>query len=144
MIRKRFERSEYKKYDHFAKRAVMQYLQLQGYKVKDKEDYRSDLVVQDNKGEFSFHEVEVKKGWTGDWPRSWKSVHIPKRKSKLWWNTLPSKVHFWVCRVDGHYAWYLNGKIVSESELVEVKNYKIPNGEYFFDVDISKCGLIHL
>ena len=76
MIRKRFERSEYKKYDHFAKRAVMQYLQLQGYKVKDKEDYRSDLVVQDNKGEISFHEVEVKKGWAGDWPRSWKSVHL--------------------------------------------------------------------
>ena len=66
-----------------AKELVVKMLEDKGYMAWVNDDpYGIDIVCQDEQGECTYHEVEVKHNWKGDvFP--FKTVHIPARKLKF-------------------------------------------------------------
>jgi len=138
MIRKKFSKELYEQNDKDAKIAVRLKLDDMGVYTFSKEDYSADIKAIHRIN----HEVEVKLGWESDWPISWKTIHIPERKSKLidggdW-------VFFWVLRSDYKEAWVINSKLMNKSMLKEIPNKEISSGELFYDIPIELATKVKL
>ena len=131
-MNKPFEQEEYDQNDSRAKTAIRNHLNDKGIYTIIREDYNADIVslVQ------VMHETEVKKNWTGAWPTSWHTVHIPERKGRLLHS---AQVIFWVLKNDLTEAWRIPGRLVTIDRLEEVPNKKIASGEKFFCIPIGLC-----
>ena len=88
-----FEES-YNENDARAKKALREYLDLKGIPTVIHEDYGPDIKAYLE----VFYEVEIKKGWEGDWNENWDTVRIPARKKRLMKNG--RRVVFWVMNND--------------------------------------------
>lgn len=129
---KQFEQSEYNECNNKAIEIIKTFLRNKGYSIEDKkEDMLVDITAIKNNS-VTYHEVEVKKVWKGDWPDFWTTIQVPERKGKF--NT---KQHF-ICVLsnDMTQAWYIKGTDLKKEYLKEVYNKKISKGEYFFQVPI--------
>lgn len=142
---KTFSNSLYNENDSPARAAVIEYISSSGLMVKDNPDkYGPDLIVHKGLGKKSHYvEVEVKKVWAGGQDTfPWTTVQIPARKKKFLDVGLP--IEFFILRADLRMAIVIPDFVLGASPLVEVKNKYIPNGEMFFQVDISQCDLVDL
>ncbi len=143
-VRKNFSPDLYNSYDLRAKRFVARLLVRAGWSIDDTETYNSDIIALKH-NRTTFHEVEIKNVWTGDWPTTWSTIQIPERKKRLF-----SKVDnlddlfFWIIRQDTGAAWSIKATDVQDSPCVEVKNRFIPDGEMFFQVPIERATLFVL
>jgi hypothetical protein len=137
MIRKPFEQSEYDQCNDLAIQKVSEYLKRTGHSVYSKEDYKIDLTVIDKDENVSYHEVEIKKVWTGKF--KYKTLQVPERKGRY-----AKKGHFiWVLNKDTTQAYVFFALLLTDDILEEVPNKKTGNiGERFYQVPIEMCKLI--
>jgi hypothetical protein len=139
-----FRKKEYEKWDGPAKKAVRNYLISLGCVLaEDIEDYGADIVTREPLE--SYHEVEVKNGWTDEWPSHWKTLHIPFRKKRLI-DMMKDKddLTFYVLRKDLKQAWKIKGSQLTDDIVVEVPNKFKRKGEYFFNISVNNVRLITL
>jgi len=125
-------------FDQKAKDAVRGWLENKGLTLEpDVEDYKADIktTVKEH------HEVEVKPGWSGEWP-NWSTVHIPLRKKSLL--GLSDRLLFWVLNSDCSRAVLVNGSNLKEEYIKNTPNSRNPSGEDFFDIPIKFCEKITL
>lgn len=135
-MRKAFEPELYEKCDSVAKNRVRGFLDKMGVLTLVDEDYGADIRAVRSE----FHEVEVKKGWSGEWPASWATVHIPERKKRLLDGR--SRGYFWVLSSDFTQAVVIDSRILKDNLLEEVSNCKVSAGEKFFCVPVKKCRFV--
>ena len=84
--------------------------------------------------------------WSGDWPKAWKDIQLPERKSRLikYADTQNKKLNFLIFRNDLKAAWEIDSDVVSNSDTREVSNRFIPRGEMFYIIPIEKARYIEL
>jgi len=135
-VRKEFEADDYNKFDGPAKNAMAFHLKAHGHKVTvPPENYGVDLYSQ--VGDLvMYHEVEVSQKWEkGEHP--FPKGSVPERKHRLKEMMPMVPLYFWMLRLDLGRAVVFNSKHLIDRWLVEVPNYKVPEGEYFYR--IPKC-----
>jgi len=139
-----FRKKEYEKWDGPGKKAVRNYLISLGCVLtEDVENYGADIVTREPLE--SYHEVEVKNGWTNEWPSHWKTLHIPFRKKRLV-DMMKDKddLTFYVLRKDLKQAWKIKGSQLTDDIVIEIPNKFKRKGEYFFNIPINNVRLITL
>jgi len=131
--RKPFEQEDYDKYDEPAKSAMAGHLWTKGHIVTvPEENYGADLYSEIN-GRKIYHEVEVSKQWVkGDHP--YPTGSIPERKIRLKQMCGDNELIFWMLRSDLGRALCFNAKHMIDDYLIEVPNYKVKSGEYFYRI----------
>ena len=137
-MRKEFEKDEYDKFDKLAKDIVRKQLDSHGSFTLINEDYKADIKAI----RVEAHEVEVKKGWIGEWPKEWKDLHIPERKGKLLKDN--KFMYFWVISGDLKRALVVEGRHLKPYFLKEVPNIKIARGEKFYCIPLFLCSKIKI
>ena len=84
--RAKFDKAEYDRSNPVAIKAMTDWLakKIPDLILDSKEDYGFDIrgTVNGN-GSKSFYEVEIKYGWTGEWPESWKEIRNTLSKEKI-------------------------------------------------------------
>ena len=146
VVRKRFSPSLYKKYNKMAIDAGTQYLEANGFTItSSKEDKKADFHATKDNQDYLF-EVEVKNVWSGVWPKAWKDIQLPERKSRLikYADTQNKKLNFLIFRNDLKAAWKIDSDVVSNSDTREVSNRFVPSGEMFYIIPIEKAKYIEL
>jgi len=153
---KPFDKDLYNQSDPPAKKAMIKWLNLNGYvNIDDRETMSFDLVcnkidhdVSTIKPREYFYEVEIKYSWKGKWPEHWKDIRIPFRKKKLidrWQKEFPNdKLTFVVFRNDCKQAWHISGKTVADSKVKEVSNRNVSKGEKFFHINVEDARLVDM
>lgn len=142
---KKFSEELYRENDERACREVLKYLveHMGLYAKRNEDQYGVDIVIYSGFSIAYFVEVEVKQVWRQDQDEfPWDTVQIPTRKSKFLNLGLPTD--FWIMRQDLKKAIVISDKVLEESPRVEVPNKYNESGEYFFQVDISKCSTVDL
>jgi len=91
--------------------------------------YKVDLLIQNSDGKsIGYAELEMR-----DWEDCpYNTIHIPQRKKKLFNNDMRT-IYFVVNRSLTR-AWYVDTNIITEQPLREIRNTRIADGEYFYDV----------
>ena len=146
VVRKKFSPSLYKRYNRMAMAAGTQYLEANGFTItSSEEDKKADFHASKDNQDYLF-EVEVKNVWSGDWPKAWKDIQLPERKSRLikYADTQNKKLNFLIFRNDLKAAWEIDSDVVSNSDTREVSNRFVPNGEMFYIIPIEKAKYIEL
>lgn len=108
----------------------------QQFEVKDNADpYDIDLIcLKDNVIKY-YVEVEVKNLWVGsNFP--WAEINVPTRKEKYF--KAHSNSMYIMFNSDLTSCFIIEGKIILESNKVEVSNTRNLTGEYFFKVPYTK------
>lgn len=110
-----------------------------GWRAYPNQDiYAVDLLAYESKKLKAYVEVETR-DWLGkETTCPYKTIHIPKRKEKLFNNPLPT-LYFAVTR-DFKNAYWCYAEEVLQSPAREIPNKAVKEGEYFYDVPI---GLFH-
>lgn len=139
MAHKAFNEKDFTDFDQLARNKARRYLEDSGYSVEDNLDrFGVDLVCKCDHGKKFAVEVEVKKGWTGDF--RFATLHIPFRKSKF----INGSTLFFVFSSNLYSVAIVTSNTLKDSPIVDVPNYKIPEGEKFFDVPVNKIKLVKL
>jgi len=141
---KQFSQEENDKYDLPAKRAVACWLAWgHGVEAAEYEDYRVDLILRLNGSLHAFMEVEVRNWWDGKNNLCpFQTIHVGLRKAKLLDN--PAPTYFAAVTNDFRHAYICDAKSIVTSQIREVCNIHVPQGEYFYDVPIDKFKLVNL
>jgi hypothetical protein len=148
----KFNKERYKLFDSPGKEAVAAHLNVEGLYTLPQENYMADikaLEVAERSGkvieaEIQFHEVEIKNGWRGSWPKKFKDVRIPYRKKKLVDKYEDQVFYFWVVSGDLQSAWKIPSSAAKEEYVQECSNYYFPEGEKFFCIPVEEAELIDL
>jgi len=152
---KPFDKDLYDKSDPPAKKAMIEWLSLNGYvNIDDKETKSFDLVCNKVDHDIStieprkyFYEVEIKFPWKGKWPEHWKDVRIPFRKERLikrWQEEFSNdKLTFVVFRNDCKQAWHIAGQTVAESKVKKAYGPKTGNEDYFH-INVEDAELVDM
>ena len=136
---KAFNEKDFTDFDQLARDKARTYLEKTGYTVEDNLDrFGVDLVCQCEHGKKFAVEVEVKKGWSGDF--KFATLHIPFRKSKF----INGSTLFFVFSSNLYSVAIVTSNTLKNSPIVDVPNYKMPQGEKFFDVPVNKVKLVRL
>ena len=141
--RAKFDKAEYDRSNPVAIKAMTDWLakKIPDLIVDSSENYGFDIrgTVNGN-GSKSFYEVEIKYGWTGEWPESWKEIRIPYRKKRLidlWQGKFKDELFtFVIFRKDLKKAWHIPADIVMHSKVKEAPNKNVAEGELFFHIDV--------
>lgn len=137
MIRKPFEPEVFKATDLPAREAGIKLFNniFPGITaVNNSDKYGVDLLLLNEKNEVvGAAEVEVKLVWGSEF--RFTTLHFPERKRKF----ICGSTYFVVFNKSLTDCFVVEGHELQKSNIIEVKNYKVPAGEYFFDVPISKC-----
>lgn len=144
--RKPFDRKLYNEVNDLSIKAVKKYLKAAGHKIiSTKEKYAADIETSFN-GTRHLIEVEVRMGWTGDWPSNWPNVRVPERKKKLLDQSEREEkpLTFLYLNRDFTKAWKVDGDVVKDSPLEEVPNRFVAKGEYFFIIPVTKATMVNL
>jgi hypothetical protein len=139
MIRKQFEQSLHDKYDAPAKKVIADYLKKE-FKVTvlaNPDKYGIDLIILKGENIVGAAEVEVRQ-WSPVCP--FPTIHVPERKAKFF--TL--RTLFFALTHDMERAYWIETKRIKAFPLKEVKNYKVAEGEMFFDVPTNEFVLVEL
>ena len=70
------------------------------------------------------------------------TIHIPKRKDKLF-NNDKKTIYFVVSRGISK-AWYIDSQVIKNSSVMEIPNKEVSQGEYFYDVPIKLFTEVNL
>lgn len=137
MIKKQFSKSLFEQYDELAKRCAKKLLRQSGFSVSQNKDrYEVDLIASKDGIELFFCEVEVKTHIKPGEPFPWDTLNIPSRKAKYCGLRLPTLFClFSKCGTSGLFVW---DKFVVASDVNEVSNKYVQEGEKFFQVPISQ------
>lgn len=137
--RKPFEQELHDQFDAPAKKAIVDYMQKRCNHVQvlpNPDKYGIDLLVYRDEKFIGGVEVEVRQ-WN---PCPYDTIHIPHRKNKYFIkNTL-----FFALTKDMKNAYWIEGHKIKDCPVKEVSNYKIPQGEMFYDVPIENFVFINL
>lgn len=144
----RFSPAAYEACDNTGKLIVIQYLNKQGIFALAEERYSNADVkglIPTTKIEYDeiYVEVEIKSGWIGDWPESFKTVDIPYRKMKLLDKHPVDKLFFMVISGDLKQAWRVPASVIDEAH-VGRKDTTRKDNEEFIRVPLNLCYLIDL
>lgn len=135
MTRKPFDRRLYAKYDELAKGFVRKLLEPLGYEVCDNPRKTAvDLIVKLGGETLFYVECEIKKALQGG-KFKYDTVNIPERKRK--YCGLKHPTLFMLFSPDGVPFILVWDKFVSRSNVEEVHNRHMRNGEEFFKVPIK-------
>lgn len=135
MKTKQFNQEVHDACDPVARKAVIDFMasnwNLTAMPHPDK--YKVDLVVEN---EFmvpvGYAEIEMR-----DWEACpFPTIHIPRRKRKLFDNDLPTM--YFVVSKGLKKAWWCNTEVILDCPLIEVPNRAVQDGEYFYDVEVTK------
>ena len=126
-----FSQELYDENDGKAKKALRDYLDSKGIPTVIHEDYGPDIKAFQE----VFHEVEVKRGWQGDWNNRWPTVHISARKKRLMEGG--RRVVFWVMNLDCSQAFVVHSQEMKDEYITEVSNTLNPDGEMFYDLPVD-------
>ena len=145
--RKEFSQKRYNEADKKAKQTIINYLKPMNYTLIDaSENFSFDLACYISDQVHSFHEVEIKHQWKDTWPDSWKEIRIPFRKIKLitlWKEKYPNcLLSFYVLNHFCTKAWHIKGNVVETSEVKEVSNRLVKQGEKFFHIKVNDANLL--
>lgn len=136
---KSFSHTDFLDFDKKAREKAKKYLQSAGYKVEDNPDtYGVDLICECSHGRKFAVEVEVKKGWRGEF--SFDTLHIPFRKEKF----INGSTLFLVFSSNLYSVAIVTSDTLRKSPVVSVNNYKVEGKEKFFDVPVEKVKLVRL
>jgi hypothetical protein len=135
----RFSLAAYQNADPVGKDIVVRFLNKQGIfaKAEEKQDADVKALVP------VYHEAEIKSGWIGDWPKSFKTVDIPYRKHRLFKKHGKENLWFWVISGDLKHAWRVHAMQMTPKR-VNKKNTTRAKGEKFFQIPLEYCELITL
>ena len=139
VVSKIFNEQDFLDFDVSARAKAKIYLSNAGYKVEDNVDkYGVDLVCECNHGRKFAVEVEVKKGWAGEF--SFPTLHIPFRKAKF----INGSTLFFVFSSNLWSVGIVTSDTLKNSPISEVENYKVLGKEKFFDVPKDKVKFVRL
>ena len=137
-MRKPFEQELHDLYDEPAKEAVAAFVSKKcGVTVMPNPDqYRVDLLVLKGDKLIGTIEVEVRQ-WH---PCPYPTIHVPERKRKFFSeNSL-----FFALTKEMTHAYWIQMKEIDQYPVREISNYKIPRGEWFFDVPTNEFVYVDL
>lgn len=128
-MRKPFEQELHDLYDAPAKEAVKRFLERECVVgvIPNPDQYGVDLLIGRNGKVIGYAEVEVRQ-WAPHCPFS--TIHIPHRKEKYF----NDRTLFFALTKDMKTAYWIETVNINKHPLIEVRNYKVENGEMFFDV----------
>ena len=125
MMRKPFNQAVHDACDPPAREAVIKAIRRTwGLIAEPYDKYKVDLIIEG----IGYAEVEMR-DWV-DCP--FNTIHIPQRKAKLFDNDM--KTIYFIVSKDLSNCWYCDTKNILKSQLIEVKNKAVCQGEYFYDV----------
>ena len=134
------------KYDLPAKRAIACWLAWRyGIEAAEFEAYQVDLILMLNGSFHAYMEVETRNWWDGTNNNNlcpFQTIHVAERKAKLLHNSAPT--YFAAVTNDFKHAYICDSKDVMASQMREVPNVHVPQGERFYDVPIDKFKLVNL
>jgi hypothetical protein len=138
-VRKPFEQELHDLYDAPAKEAVKSFLErtCDVGVTPNGDQYGVDLIIIRNGEVIGYAEVEVRQ-WTPHCPFA--TIHIPQRKEKYF----NDRTLFFALTKDMRTAYWIETNKITKHPLVEVRNYKVENGEMFFDVPIKEFQQVSL
>jgi len=142
--RDKFNKHDYNSSNNIAIEAMVGWLnnKIPDLILEVDENYGFDIRGKVNGGNSRvFYEVEVKKGWTGEWPDNWTDLRIPFRKKRLidiWKKDYKDDLFtFIVFRKDLKKAWHIPADVVELSEVKEARNKNVAEGELFFHINVK-------
>ena len=139
MVRKAFEQDLHDKYDAPAKEAVEKYLERTcDVTVQPNPDkYGVDLLILKGDRLIGTAEVEVRQ-WSPNCP--YPTIHVPERKTKFFGD----RVLFFALTRDMQHAYWIETNKIKDYPIKEVRNFKVAEGEMFYDVPTSQFGFVDL
>ena len=99
-----------------------------------------DLIASRSGIKVGYVEVDIKRGWGDSF--MYTHLNVPVRKRKLL--TAALKCILVTFNVVGSQCFICKGDVVINSEVEEVKNRHVPNGELFFKVPVNQIKLVTL
>lgn len=138
MIRKPFEQDLFDQFDEPAKKAIARYIEsvFDAEVEPNPDQYGVDLLIIKNGRMLGAAEVEVRQ-WI---ECRFSTIHVLQRKQKYF----NDRTLFFALAKDLKSAHWIETNKVDKYPLVEVSNYKVANGELFFDVPIDEFVRIEL
>jgi hypothetical protein len=138
MIRKPFEQDLFDAYDEPAKKAIATYIESVSDVLvyANPDQYGVDLLLVKDDEVLGAAEVEVRQ-W---FECGFSTIHVLQRKQKYFNN----RTLFFALSKDLKNAHWIETHKIDKFPLVEVSNYKVANGEMFFDVPIGEFTRIEL
>jgi hypothetical protein len=135
----KFDKAIFDECDLKARTWAKQLFKRYNVELKDNsDDYGVDLIAYRNNVAVGYVEVEIKKSW-GDL-FMYRHLNVPVRKKKLLTASLPSVLVTF--NNDGTKCFICKDDVVLNSEIEEVKNKHISQGEMFYKVPIDKIKLV--
>lgn len=137
-MRKLFEQELHDLYDAPAKEAVAAFIEKQcGVTVQPNPDkYGVDLLVLKDDKLIGTIEVEVRQ-WH---PCPYSTIHVPERKRKFF---SENSLFFALTKTMTH-AYWIQMKDIDQYPVKEISNYKVREGELFFDIPTDKFAYVEL
>jgi len=138
MIRKPFEQELFDEFDAPAKQAIAKHIESVSdvVVVPNPDQYGIDLLITKDDKVLGSAEVEVRQ-W---YECGFKTIHVLQRKQKYF----GERALFFALSKDLKNAHWIETLKIDKHPLIEVSNYKVANGELFFDVPIGEFVRIEL
>ena len=123
---KQFSKENHAANDKPSKDLVINFLKSKGIDATENPDkYGIDIIVPR-------YEVERREIWIDKFP--FKTVHIPARKKKF----LNYSIVYAIVNKDFNRIMFCTSEVIKQSNLIEVPNKSVPEGEYFYDVPVEE------
>jgi len=137
-MRKPFEQELHDLYDAPAKAAIATYIERKcSVTVEPNPDqYGVDLLVMKDDKVVGTIEVEVRQ-WH---PCPYPTIHVPERKRKFF---SENSLFFALTKTMTH-AYWIQMKDIEQYPIKEISNYKVREGELFFDIPTDKFIYVDL
>lgn len=123
-----FSKEAYDENDARGKKAIRDFLDSKGIPTVVHEDYGPDIKALLE----AFCEVEIKRGWEGEWPQNWGKVRIPARKKRLFKDG--KRIIFFVLNNDCTKAFRVFSSDIKDEYLENIPNSWSPEGEMFYNI----------
>lgn len=138
MIRKPFEQDLFDQFDEPARKAISKHIEsvFDAVVVPNPDQYGVDLLITKGDKVLGAAEVEVRQ-WV---ECRFNTIHVLQRKQKYF----NDRTLFFALAKDLKSAHWIETNQIDKHPLIEVKNYKVANGELFFDVPIDEFAYIEL
>ena len=136
MQTKKFSQELHDQFDSIAREKAKQLFKRYRMTLEDNPDkYGIDLIAYKDGELYGYVEVEVREAWTGEHFK-YDTLNIPYRKRKLFLN--PQRNCLVAFNSDCTYAFIVDEMTILFSDVQEVKNKHLPEGEMFFKVPVSE------
>lgn len=142
---KSFDKELYRQFDTPGIMAVLAYLEDLGLFAKVGEDkYGVDIVVYQGLRPVAYVEVEVVRAWSSGprWP--WGDCHVLERKGKWMRGQLGLPCTLYRLSADLGTAILIPDHALEDSQLQEIRNRLVPEGEMMYVLPVDRCEVVSL